>query len=228
MFGLQQTYGHYQRLNQRSARHMKPDIERGDTALTCKQAVAADDVVEDIEFNFLSPLVFPFFLTQAECESIVQGHEACAFSRGAMSLALEDVRECDVCWLTLNNSTSWLYDRIIQFVTNINRQTYNFKIDHQGDELQLTRYRQNDYIDWHPDCGIGGASTRKLAITIQLSSPEDYCGGQLEFVGNNLSQDASLQGSIIIFPAFLIHRVSPVTHGMRISLVTWLHGPKFV
>jgi predicted 2-oxoglutarate/Fe(II)-dependent dioxygenase YbiX len=35
------------------------------------------------------------------------------------------------------------------------------------------------------------------------------------------------QGSLVAFPSFMTHRVTPVTRGLRWSLVTWLEGPPF-
>jgi len=36
------------------------------------------------------------------------------------------------------------------------------------------------------------------------------------------------QGTVIVFPSFLKHRVTEVTRGKRYSLVQWLNGPDFV
>ena len=40
-------------------------------------------------------------------------------------------------------------------------------------------------------------------------------------------QNAREQGSIIIFPSFVYHQVTPVTRGLRQSLVGWIAGPTF-
>jgi PKHD-type hydroxylase len=56
----------------------------------------------------------------------------------------------------------------------------------------------------------------------------DYEGGDLEFL-NSVTKKADLRkkGSIIIFPSFLAHRVTPVTKGTRLSLVGWIHGETY-
>ena len=36
------------------------------------------------------------------------------------------------------------------------------------------------------------------------------------------------KGAMILFPSFLLHKVSPVTKGTRNSLVGWVRGPNFV
>ena len=35
------------------------------------------------------------------------------------------------------------------------------------------------------------------------------------------------QGTAVIFPSFVLHRVTPVTQGTRWSLTLWSHGPAF-
>jgi PKHD-type hydroxylase len=60
-----------------------------------------------------------------------------------------------------------------------------------------------------------------------LSDPSDYEGGRFEF-DNTLPQlpdEAFKKGSVIVFPSFHKHRVTPVTSGIRHSLVTWVEGP---
>ena len=76
---------------------------------------------------------------------------------------------------------------------------------------------------------------RKLSMTLNLSDPSDYEGGYLMFdLGehqpdskNNKMEEIKKRGSLIIFPSFLYHQVSPVTKGTRHSLVCWILGAPF-
>ena len=68
-------------------------------------------------------------------------------------------------------------------------------------------------------------SNRKLSCVIQLSDPNDYEGGDLQL--NNGSGVVTIEkkkGRVVFFSSFVLHRVTPVTNGTRISLVTWLSG----
>jgi PKHD-type hydroxylase len=63
---------------------------------------------------------------------------------------------------------------------------------------------------------------------VQLSDPADYDGGELEFMMHrSVVQAERAQGTVVLFPSFLQHRVRPVTRGVRRSLVFWVHGPPF-
>ena len=75
---------------------------------------------------------------------------------------------------------------------------------------------------------------RKISATINLNMPEDYDGGNLKFdMGDHTTEkylevtEIRPQGSIVIFPSFLKHQVTPVTRGTRYSLVAWVVGRPF-
>ena len=73
---------------------------------------------------------------------------------------------------------------------------------------------------------------RKISMTVNLNKPDEYEGGNLKFdLGPHLKEerfkvfdDMRNQGSVIIFPSFMYHCVTPVTSGTRFSLVLWLLG----
>ena len=69
---------------------------------------------------------------------------------------------------------------------------------------------------------------RKLSVVVQLSNSNNYSGGQLEFKETEAPSQFSTQGSIIVFPSYLQHRVTEVTEGVRYSLVCWAEGPRWV
>ena len=123
---------------------------------------------------------------------------------------------------------------------------WNFEFD-WIESLQFTKYAKNQFYTWHtdafPDSYKSSSSThnnkiRKLSFTCQLSDPNDYEGGELEFVipqtfKHELKFSAYKlkeiipQGSLVVFPSFLLHRVKPVTKGVRYSLVSWALGFPF-
>lgn len=88
-------------------------------------------------------------------------------------------------------------------------------------------------MHWHIDLSTGGQSTanRKVNILAQLSDPDEYEGGELQlFVPHERKELPFVnapkeKGSVIVFPPWVPHRVTPVTSGKRKSMVTYLHGP---
>ena len=70
----------------------------------------------------------------------------------------------------------------------------------------------------------------KFSLSIQLTDPKKYQGGDLK-LHNGSDKDASImskaQGTLILFPSFILHEVTPVTKGERNSLVSWITGKPF-
>ena len=169
--------------------------------------------------------------TVDECKDIVrlgeeqEGQSASVSDTGISegSTVVEKLRKSRVAWLNREPRTKWIFDRIDAVVKEVNGA---YKFDLSGYNLiQIARYSEGNYYDWHLDIGKKLSSTRKLSITVQLSDPADYDGGELELFSFTRENPTRNIGSIIVFPSFLTHRIAPVTRGVRWSLVAWVNGP---
>ncbi len=125
-----------------------------------------------------------------------------------------------------------LRDIIWYHADRANRDSFDLDLRYLN-EIQFTKYASDPETpgkyDWHHDVDWHEtrAFHRKLSVTIQLTDPEEYEGGDFEFDPDlpQLPPEAKLKGSVIVFPSFHRHRVTPVTKGVRHSLVTWVEGP---
>lgn len=119
---------------------------------------------------------------------------------------------------------------LCEFYTNAaNKQGFAFNVYGLG-TCQLARYSEEDQgkYDWHVDSfsGFDMQFDRKLTCVIFLSDPDTYEGGALQI--SYRSEDFKLpKGSVIVFPSYELHRVTPVTRGVRYSLVGWAEGPNW-
>jgi PKHD-type hydroxylase len=143
------------------------------------------------------------------------------------------IRRSKVNWLKSDQTFVWLYDKLGYVARQLNGQYFQFALDGFHEDLQYTVYEANDegHYDWHMDGGEGGNyPPRKLSMVLQLSSPDEYEGGDLEFMIGSKGSIIAIKelGMIYVFPSWLLHRVTPVTKGCRRSLVAWLSGPRFV
>lgn len=135
------------------------------------------------------------------------------------------IRKSSAVFVFPDQSTAWVFDRLGKAIREINDTVYGFDVSEFREGFQFTRYEAGEYYGPHFDIGPGKLTERKLSLTVQLSAPDAYTGGELiiypEFVA---SKD---QGSMTVFPSFMCHDVRPVTSGVRYSLVSWLAGPPF-
>ena len=141
-------------------------------------------------------------------------------------------RECQIKWIPPYENKD-ITDILWYFAQQANRNAFNFEISYLND-LQYTVYEGSDEAkyDWHCDTFWANPTCydRKISIVIQLSDPSEYEGGLFEFdhqYEQPPQQNLMQRGSVLAFPSFLLHRVTPVTRGTRKSLVAWIEGPKF-
>jgi PKHD-type hydroxylase len=98
------------------------------------------------------------------------------------------------------------------------------------ESVQLSKYtgENKGHYDWHVDCNPPKEGVqRKLTCVILLNDPSEFEGGELQFEEMDGVNMLTKQGSIIVFPSFLKHKVTPVTKGVRYTAVTWASGPAF-
>ena len=126
-----------------------------------------------------------------------------------------------------------IYHLIHSLASKANNDTYGFHID-DIDYCQFNLYDEKDagHHKWHIDFK-GFEETqeikkRKISVVIQLSEPTEYEGGELQLKYSNYTKqqksDMLKKGSVITFPSFVEHRVTPVTKGKRLSLIGWATG----
>lgn len=149
-------------------------------------------------------------------------------SSGEKSL---DVRSSKIKWIPHSNDWNWLYNKFQDMITEANNELWNFNIYDIIEEIQYTEYHASDsgHYDWHQDIGPGDASLRKISLTVQLTDSALYEGGDLEIWQGGEVRDKTPRGSgiVIIFPSYMMHRVTPVTKGVRRSLVLWVGGEHY-
>jgi PKHD-type hydroxylase len=172
------------------------------------------------------------------------------------------VRDSEVSWLDIpwiyemlisfvhkaNNNAGWKFDieqhETPQFTKYSEKGFYGWHQDGLGDHMSSYQpyIRGITSTPLRKDGGLPAGYTqlhknyfkvRKLSLTINLTDPNTYEGGDLMFdLGENGGSKFSVteareQGSVIVFPSFLYHCVSPVTKGTRYSLVNWILGKPF-
>ena len=142
------------------------------------------------------------------------------------------IRNNGTCFLP---ETHWIATVMRQTVEMLNSSNFLYDL-HPGfdnHEIQYGVYKPGQYYKWHKDMDIyfseDAKRLRKLSVTLQLSSEDEYEGGEMQLQ----SDDGSLytcpkkQGTIIVFDSRALHRVRPVKSGVRKSLVGWVTGPRW-
>lgn len=206
--------------------------ERSGSLIYPPEASAAPESAERIRLDLKmnghvsSPLVFTGIFSAEECQRIMDLSRTRRQRAGTMMFARPDIRKSTIAWISIAEDSRWLYEKVWQAFQAVNRW-FKFTLLGLVDEIQFARYSVGDSFGWHLDAGGGQTSTRKLSMSVQLCDDHEYCGGDLEMCACPQLDLRRRRGTIIVFPSFLAHRVTPVTQGARCSLVAWAHGPTF-
>tara|TARA_Y100000593_G_C4318560_1_gene342323 strand:+ start:1725 stop:2417 length:693 start_codon:yes stop_codon:yes gene_type:complete len=190
-----------------------------------------------------------------EVEKIKELKKYYSFNRGTTfgktpETTDEKTRQSEIFWLQESHMTQWIYNRLSWHINRANAENWGFILQSM-EQIQYSRYkgpevlnirdksgirshrdmnRQKGHYDWHYDLGRtdGNDTCRKVSAIVQLSDSNDYTGGEVEThcIGGRIIHGKKM-GCIIVFPSFVLHKVNPVSRGIRESLVIWCHGPKF-
>lgn len=143
-----------------------------------------------------------------------------------------DSRNSMIKWVPFSDETKWIYDKIGMLAQTANDEMFHFEIHNMPEQIQYTEYygTNKGHYDWHMDIGTDGfMKFRKISVTVQLSGPDEYEGGDLQIWSGGQTPFTAPRGkgNVVIFPSFLMHRVTPVTKGTRKSFVLWLGGAHY-
>jgi len=143
-------------------------------------------------------------------------------------------RESEIVMIpNTDDEVHWVFQRLCSAVNSVNKQIYEYDL-RAIESIQYTTYdfSYKGFYGKHTDTRVVsdpyGIFSRKLSLSIQLSDPNDYEGGEvLLHLGGEPHIASKLRGSVTFFPSFVLHEVTPITKGRRDSLVLWCVGPEF-
>lgn len=170
--------------------------------------------------------------TPEQCNTIIEvGKNQClerAITGGSGQQVSDDkIRKSRTSWLSPAEGNEWIFQKITDVAITLNERFFKFDLWGLAEGIQFTEYQApGGHYKPHIDSMYNG-KIRKLSISVQLSNPDTYDGG--DFVLNNGDEIClpRKQGIALAFPSYSLHGIKPVTNGTRYSLVAWITGPAF-
>ena len=193
---------------------------------------AKEPIFENSSWNFEVDQVhlYAFWnnaFSKEECQTIINIAKNKGLIKGK-TRGESDVRDSKISWLYPTDDMDWVFRRVTDITLNLNERFLKFDLFGLNEGFQFTNYEApSGKYGKHIDRAVG-TSVRKLSISIQLTDPEEYEGGELYLYDDDKGtlMDKA-QGTLILFPSYVLHEVMPVTKGERNSLVTWVTGKQF-
>ena len=175
--------------------------------------------------------------TKEECEKIIKIaksynlQKAGLLEKGNKSVIEEKIRETNIIFLVPGKETEFIFKKLTSLLLEMNKNFFNFDLWGLQEGLQFTNYvAPNGKYDKHIDKTSPEFKgfIRKLSFSLQLSNPKEYKGGDFNLhLSNKKTTLSKEQGTLLVFPSYVLHQVNKVTKGERNSLVGWVTGPPF-
>jgi PKHD-type hydroxylase len=165
--------------------------------------------------------------SKEECQTIINIAKDKGLIKGT-TRGKSDVRDSKISWLYPIDGMDWVFRRVTDITLNLNERFFKFDLFGLNEGFQFTNYKApSGKYGKHVDRALD-IPVRKLSISIQLTDPKEYEGGDLYLYESDKGIIMNKeQGTLILFPSYVLHEVMPVTKGERNSLVTWITGKQF-
>jgi PKHD-type hydroxylase len=144
----------------------------------------------------------------------------------------QNIRSTKVSWLELSNENKDIWNKLAKVVAEVNSRYFHFDLTGFYEPIQLGIYTAEDkgHYDWHIDMSTSNKTPpRKLSMVLMLSDSSEYEGGDLLLKphSDQIQKLDMVKGRAWFFPSYMLHKVTPVTKGIRKTLVLWVGGPAF-
>jgi len=179
--------------------------------------------------GFLSDDDINYILARSEWHD----HNDAQIGGGDQGIVDKEKRRTNISWMGVDKNNQHIWEKITNTVWSANRQFFQFDLTGCYELAQLGTYTQHDqgHYDWHTDTSLSASNSpyRKLSMSLLLSDPSEFEGGELQvkYGSDDIKQLEQKKGRAWFFPSWMLHRVTPVTKGIRRSLVLWVGGPGF-
>lgn len=173
----------------------------------------------------------PEAFTDAECDALVALGERAGLTPATVWTEAGDavqaaIRSAETSYHPRGPETAWVYDRLDRLFAEAG-EAFALPVGPVTEPLQILRYGVGGHFQtWHSDAGYDQGSGRLVSVSVELSPLGDHDGGDLEIVPDTIGRVRNLErGGARFFPSKALHRVTPVTRGVRHALVIWTGGP---
>lgn len=178
-------------------------------------------------------LRIPNLLTSEEVQEIRDCIEPATWCSGSITAGTQANQAKNNLQLPEDAPESIAARRVIHKALGRNALFYSAALPKQTFPPLFNRYDgETNAFGSHVDSAIRTSITTKawvrtdLSITIFLSEPESYDGGELviEDLASGLQQIKLPAGDAILYPASSVHRVESVTRGCRLASFFWIES----
>jgi len=172
----------------------------------------------------------PAAFSEAECDALIAlgervGLVPATVWAGTGDQVVPAVRSARTSYHPRGPETGWVYDRLDRLFAAAG-EAFGLAVGPVTEPLQIVRYDEGGHFQtWHSDAGYDARASRLVSVSVELSPLGDHEGGDLEVMPDTVGRARGLaRGGARFFPSKALHRVTPVTSGVRHAMVIWTGG----
>jgi PKHD-type hydroxylase len=178
------------------------------------------------------PLVhdIPQAFSAEECDALIALGERAGMAPATVWAGEGDVvnaavRSAETSYHPRSAETAWVYDRLDRLFVEAG-EALGLAVASVTEPLQVLRYGEGGHFQtWHSDAGYDAQGRRLVSVSVELSPLGAHQGGDLEIMPITVGRARTLErGGARFFASKALHRVTPVTSGVRHALVIWTGG----
>ena len=174
-------------------------------------------------------------ISKSECELIIDDCKKGVEEIGKIGggdvdgITSNDYRKTKIRWV---DNSKLITKLIYGFVHEANDLFFHYDIT-RYEQMLFGEYVVGSHYKYHKDTVYASGEEvlpcRKLSVSVLLSDPKDFKGGEFVIYNGDKEPLKPLkgQGSVVVFDSRDFHKIEPVTSGVRYSLVMWVTGPLF-
>ena len=184
--------------------------------------------------SYVAETINPVF-TPKQCQMVIDKGMSLKKETAAVGMGKPEGSGVDpekrittISWIPFKDMPE-MYRDIEKTMLQANNNHFGFEGMRLTEIAQFTHYHTGGFYEWHMDNDVQGKHqppVRKISMTLLLSDPSTFEGGELEIMSQGKTINLK-QGQAVFFASWLQHRVKPVIKGERKSLVMWFGGPSF-
>lgn len=123
-------------------------------------------------------------------------------------------------------------EKFNQTIISVNRNSFGLDVFETCNQeylnLNVYNWVNKGEYSWHADKVLNEPYDIKLTAILNVGT-EELIGGNFELFLNEpiVIEEINEPGTLLVFPSFIQHRVTPVTSGERVTISRWVNGPTY-
>lgn len=192
-----------------------------------------------VKNKFLYPFVYEdTFFSHDEIQKIITYCESKDLDQDSTAFLIpihEQVKNSRYAVIKYDSDNQWFFNKFLSVLNEANKEFFGLNLLGFDHLLYMVNDSNKSEHSYHMDYSLQNSNTDyshlsvKLSCNLFLSTESEYDGGEFEIIinENHKVKIEQLKGRMVFFPSFMMHKMYPITRGIRKSILIHGLGPSW-